>query len=116
MMGFNTKIESGDFLKRIGKLGEEGQKALDSQILKDSNNYVPMDEENLMKSGIRNTNPGEGQVIWDTSYAKRLYHNPQYNFSKDRNPQAQGLWFEAAKSNHLKDWEKILSRTAKEFF
>lgn len=29
----------------------------------------------------------------DAPYARRLYYHPEYNFRKDKNPNAQGLWF-----------------------
>lgn len=115
-MRFKTSVEMDNLIDKFDQLEEEGQKALDSQILQDSNTFAPQDENNLIESSIRNTEPGEGKIIWDTPYARRLYYNPQYNFSKDKNPQAQGLWFEAAKSAHVKDWEAIMQKTARNIF
>jgi hypothetical protein len=43
------------------------------------------------------TDPEEGAaVVVDTPYAARLHENPQFNFSTDSNPNAQGKWVENA--------------------
>ena len=100
---------------KLRKLGREGQELLDQEVLKDSNYYAPQDIGNLILSGIRHTVFGSGRVIWNTVYARRLYYNPQYNFSKDKNPNAGGLWFRRAKAAKLKKWvsqlEKLRDRT-----
>lgn len=36
------------------------------------------------------------QVVADTAYAARLHEHPEYNFSTDSNPNAQGKWVENA--------------------
>lgn len=33
-------------------------------------------------------------IVSDEPYARRLYYNPEYHFSKLKNANAQGLWFE----------------------
>jgi hypothetical protein len=43
------------------------------------------------------TSPEKGaQVVADTPYAARLHDHPEYNFSTDSNPNAQGKWVEEA--------------------
>ncbi|MEW2459818.1 hypothetical protein [Microbacterium sp. K41] len=45
----------------------------------------------------RATDPEQGaQVVVDTPYAARLHEHPEYNFSTDSNPNAQGKWVETA--------------------
>lgn len=45
----------------------------------------------------RATDPTEGaQVVADTPYAARLHEHPEYDFSTDSNPKAQGKWIEDA--------------------
>lgn len=104
-------IDWGLIRKRLNDAFEVTQKALDNQILKDSNYHAPQDKANLIESGVRNTDPGSGKIIWDTEYAKRLYYNPQYNFSKDKNPNAGGLWFERAKSVQFRHWLTLAQHT-----
>lgn len=111
MIRTRVKIQLNDLQSTIDKRVQKGQVILDEQVLKDSNNYAPLDTSELINSAIRMSRIGEGQIIYSTPYARRLYYNPQYNFSKDKNPNAQGLWFEAAKANHLQDWLDIVAKT-----
>lgn len=110
-MQIKFRFEDKGIRKKLEAMHKNGQRALDAQVLKDSNYYAPMDQGDLIQSGIRFTNPGSGMIMWQTPYARRLYYNPQYNFSKDKNPNAGGLWFEIAKSRHVKEWEKIVKQS-----
>lgn len=37
---------------------------------------------------------GTCSIVSDTPYARRLYYHPEYQFSKDENPNARGKWYE----------------------
>jgi len=45
-------------------------------------------------------------LIYDQPYARRLYWHPEYNFRKDKNPNAQGKWMERFITGEDKDWVK----------
>lgn len=45
-------------------------------------------------------------LVFDTPYARRLYWNPQFNFRKDKNPNAQGLWMQTYINGEKKDFAK----------
>lgn len=111
---FKAKVEG---MKKISDNMDSalkyGQYVLDNQVIKDSNFYVPVDQHYLEKSAKINSKPGEGLVVWQTPYAKRLYYNPQYDFSTDVNPNARGLWFEAAKSSKRSEWLKQADKAIK---
>lgn len=92
------------------------QKKIDQEVLKDSNYFIPKDTGELERSSIRASQIGEGVIKWDTPYSRRLYYNPQYNFSGETNPNAQGLWFEAAKAMFLVDWVRAAQRAAGQEF
>jgi hypothetical protein len=96
------EAELGDNLKR-------GQTALDLQVLKDCDPYVPYDSGNLRNSGIRATKPGEGQVIWDAPYAFAQYNGAPRK-SHDVHPQAVLRWFEAAKAVRKDAWLRVAKR------
>lgn len=83
------------------------QIVLDTEVIKDSNFYVPTDQFFLQRSALLVSDIGQGSVKWQTPYARRLYYNPQFNFSKDKNPNARGLWFEAAKAEKAAVWKNI---------
>lgn len=100
--------------KKFKSLGTRGQSLLDQEVLKSSNAYAPEDSTELIRSSLRATVFGSGKIFWDVPYARRLYWNPQYNFSTDKNSKAQGLWFEAAKASDLQDWIKALENLKNE--
>ena len=105
------RFEDRGLQRRVERLSRQGQIILDEQVLRDSNYYAPQDTGSLIESGVRSTNPGTGKIIWDMAYSRRLYYNPQYNFSRDKNPNAQGLWFEAAKSRHAREWANTIKKS-----
>ncbi|GAA5417923.1 hypothetical protein Pryu01_03001 [Paraliobacillus ryukyuensis] len=112
----NVKVEWFDIDKKMEQASMLSQKFIDNEVLKDSNFYIPKDHGYLEESGITHTKIGSGQVSWQEVYARRLYYNPQYNFSKDKNPNARGLWFEEAKAQNLDDWIKGAEEAFKQGF
>lgn len=107
MLNFRMRSQLDGILPKMTGAFDAGQKVLDQEVVKGGNYYIPRDTGNLEGSGIRATIIGSGRVAWETPYARRLYYNPQYNFSKDSNPNAQGLWFEAAKARFLSQWIQL---------
>lgn len=103
-MSVRIELNRQQILDRIDRGTQGSQLALDTQILKDSNFFIPEDTSNAKDSGIRMTVPGTGKVIWDTPYIRRIYYGTDMNFSKDKNPNATSLWFEHAKSRYKSDW------------
>jgi hypothetical protein len=112
----DVRVNESKLKRKAESAHKAAQMQLDQDVLKDSNYFIPKETGELERSGIRHTKPGTGQVVWKTAYAKRLYYNPQYNFSKDVNPNARGLWFEAAKSLHKKDWLSTAREKYRKFF
>jgi len=84
--------------KNIAKLLEASKKGLikASETLKtDSNRLAPQDQTDLINSSdISYVNELTAEISYNTPYAKRLHEHPEYKFSKDRNPQAQGKYLE----------------------
>lgn len=73
----------------------------------------PWDEGNLAgaHSVVPATNSEEGAaVVVDAPQAARLHENPQYNFSKDANPNAQGKWVEEAMLENRKELGDIIRK------
>lgn len=53
---------------------------------------VPKDTGALEQSASVFAEAAAGGISWDTPYARRLFFNPQYNFSQDKNANARGRW------------------------
>ncbi|NUJ19284.1 minor capsid protein [Bacillus glycinifermentans] len=109
-MRSNVRVDISNIPRRIDDFNREAQFLLSSEVLKDSNYFAPEDTGALIGSSQRSSDLERGRLIWDTPYARRLYYNPQYKFSKDKNPNARGLWFEAAKSAFLSRWIRAIER------
>lgn len=70
---------------------------------------VPKDTGELERSGFIDESQLEKLVIslvFDTPYARRLYWHPEYNFRRDINPNARGMWLEPFITGDKKDWVK----------
>lgn len=67
---------------------------------------MPMDSGNLQNRSTfaRGNKDGTADIVSDTPYARRLYFHPEYNFSKEKNPNAGGKWFEPYISGAKKDF------------
>lgn len=88
------------------------QKYLDSQVLKDTDKYVPMRTGILVKSGILGTRLGSGEIEYIAPYAKKLYYGATIRFSKSRHPLACAKWFEASKAVNKRSWLTEVRRIA----
>lgn len=108
MIDFTVRslVNTGKLKQKARRGRQISQFAVDTQVLKTSNKYAPKRDNFLIESGARHSQIGKGLIKWQTPYSRRLYYNPQYNFSKDKNPQAGGLWFERAKAQHKNEWLK----------
>lgn len=109
-MEVKIELDIEGIKRRAGDRIKRAQLALDQQVAKDSNYYVPMYKGSLRDSVFVSSSMGKGQLIWSVEYAKRLYHGEGFNFSKDRNPNARAKWFEAANAVRLKEWEAVANR------
>ena len=58
---------------------------------------IPRDTGNLQNESFytdsSQASKGLVRLVHNAPYARRLYFHPEYNFRKDKNPNAQGLWF-----------------------
>ena len=93
--------------QKIERRLDNSQKFIDFQIIKDSNFYCPEDVGTLQDSALLASDIGSGVLEWNTPYAQPMYYGEGFNFSKDKNPNAQAKWFEAAKAAKKKEWERI---------
>ena len=113
MIKVNIKVDTTVIEAKVMKATEKAQFALDQQVLKDSNYFIPKDTGELERSSIRFSRPGEGHIEWNVPQARRLYWNPQFDFSKQPNPNARGLWLEEAKARNIEQWARLVEETIK---
>ena len=93
---------------RLSQNVEKAQKYLDSQVLKDTEKYVPMHTEVLAKSGIIRG----GEIEYSAPYARKVYYGANIGFSQSRHPLACARFFEASKAVNKNAWLAEVRRIA----
>ena len=80
--------------------------ALKSDLQKSQN--MPFDTGELQdrKTFVDDSKKKAGKItiVSDGPYARRLYFHPEYNFQKNKNKNAGGLWFSPYISGNKKKW------------
>lgn len=110
-MRVNVVTHLGKVHPNIGRASKGLTHALTQQVVKDSNFYAPEDlgyAGGLKGSAITTSDFNGGKVIWQKVYARRLYYGVTFNFSKDKNPRAQAMWFDKAKAVHFSEWMSLV--------
>lgn len=102
----------------VGKVKEIDRKAIQSLLetadaLKSDliqSQTMPFDTGEMQNRSTfidtSNKNKGEVRIVTDTPYARRMYYHPEYNFQKDKNKNAGGLWFEPYINGNKKNFVK----------
>lgn len=111
MINLNTDFRWNN-RNRIPQNVQRAQKHLDSQVLKDTDKYVPMRTGILVKSGILGTRIGSGEIDYIAPYAKKMYYGVTIRFNKSRHPLACAKWFEASKAVNKRSWLAEVRRIA----
>ena len=95
-------VWNNDFVDRRGKQFDAVQKMVDSEVLRQSDPYVPMRTGMLKKSGILGTVIGDGIVKYIAPYARQNYYtNAGSGQEGTHNGGLRGkYWFERMKADH----------------
>ena len=83
--------------------GGRVQTTIDQATIDWCRTYSPWKTGRLANSPYAASQIGQGVVVYDTPYARRMYYNPQFHFDKSVNPLAGGYWFERMKADHTQD-------------
>ena len=80
--------------------------ALKSDLIQ--NQTMPFDTGTLQNRSTfiddSKKNSGKVSIVSDTPYARRLYFHPEYNYKKDKNANAGGMWFQPYIDGNKKDF------------
>lgn len=82
--------------------------ALDSQIKKDTNPFVPMVTGTLASSPMRASKVGT--IVYDTPYARRLFYGTKFKFTKTFHPAAGPKWTERSKAMWMEKWTELVRK------
>ena len=97
------------------EVGGAVQKAVDSEVLRRSDPYVPFRTGFLKKSGVLGTKIGSGEVIYNAIHAKKNYY---HNAGRGKQGTSTGglrgkKWIERMKIDHLNDIINTAKRSVK---
>ncbi|MED1602603.1 minor capsid protein [Alkalihalophilus marmarensis] len=110
----SVNVDISKIAPKVINATKRAKHAVAEQVLKDSNSFVPADIWNLRDSSLRFSNLEEGQLVWQTPYARKLYFGVRFNFSRDKNPNAGPLWYERARAAYLPQWQNVAKRTVEQ--
>lgn len=101
--GSSTIVDiSGIEKKFSGNALKAKQAAFAKRVAFDMRKKVPTDEGTLRDSEPVNSDYENGQVIWNTPYAKAVLNADHVRTTK--NPNAAPQWPEATKAEKMQDW------------
>lgn len=109
MIKFSGITFDPNFKKRTQADFDKKQKYVDSEILRLSDPYVPMQTGMLKKSGISGTVIGSGKVEYIAPYGRKQYYTNAGRGKEGMNNSGstKGLrgkfWFERMKADHKKE-------------
>lgn len=106
MLKIKVTKEALDLVGDFRRMTKAGQRALASQVLADTNRFVPMLNGDLRSSGTVSTD--NKTVSWNTPYARRQYYNVGAKFSTAG---TGAFWDMRAKSVYGSSWA-IVARNA----
>lgn len=116
-----VKLEwSSDFANKWQGRYVAAQKFVDSEVLRLSDPYIPMQSGMLKTSGILGTTIGSGEVIWNAPYARYQYYGKvmvgkapksitDKNLTYHGAPKRGAFWFERMKKDK---GQQILDKAA----
>ncbi|WP_019636126.1 minor capsid protein [Paenibacillus fonticola] len=96
-MKVNVKVTLNQAaLKRLDQIQQQAIEMTAEAVRTDivTSQVVPKQIGELERSGHVVVERGKVRLVYDTPYARRLYWHPEYNFRKDKNPNARGKWME----------------------
>ena len=93
-MAVQSLVETADALR--SDLEQSQTMPFDTGALQNRDGGVSRNGEKVVGTRVNKTMAKSGKVtiFSSSSYARRLYFHPEYNFQTTHNPKAGGMWFE----------------------
>lgn len=113
IVSMNVDSENLDKYKGIFSIGGDIQIAIDKKILKDIEPYLPFRHGQLTRSGPLSTKIGSGNIVWDTPYARYMWHGKTKDgkdlvYDKSIHPLAGKRWTERYKADHIENLRMMI--------
>ncbi len=127
-MQIDVQFSSGELLRRFEQQRDTAQVWLDSEILRSTEPFVPMDQGDLIGSGVRGTVPGSGLIVYNSPYAHYHYvglvrvgrapkkltdRKMRYSQLHQAGQERGSVWFDRSKKVNLAAWIAGVERAMK---
>lgn len=115
-INFDTKDfdnKSGNFITRMVDGTRSALEQIANEILRISQNEIPMKTRLLANSGMVEPNGDEFIVGYNKTYAARLHEHPEYRFNRAINPNAKGKYLEDPIKQNLLAFKSYLDNLLK---
>lgn len=106
--GVTVNLDKAAVKARVQTATKVGVKEISNEFLKDSNYFCREDTGELERSSQKASDPENGDLIWDTPYAKKVYYTGSP--SKDKNPNASIMWCEKAKDANKGKYKEMFQK------
>lgn len=108
--GVTIKVNPGT-ANRVHQVWERRVRpAVAQEILQNCNEFCPVDNGDLMKSG--HVESDGKYIVWDTKYAAIVYYTGK-NIRRVKNPNASARWAEVAKGKYKRHWASLANKIAR---
>lgn len=127
-MQIDVQFDGGELLHRFEERSKTAQVWLDSEILRSTEPFVPMDQGDLIGSGVRGTVPGSGLIVYNSPYAHYHYvglvrvgrapkkltnRKMRYSQLHQAGQERGSVWFDRSKKVNLAAWIAGVERAMK---
>lgn len=127
-MRISVHLNDSELLRTFDRRGAAAQVWLDSEILRSTEPFVPMDQGDLIGSGVRGTVPGSGLIVYNNPYAHYHYvglvrvgrapkklTDRKMNYSQlhQAGQERGSAWFDRSKKVNLAAWIAGVERAMK---
>lgn len=106
MIEANARLEYNPtaLVQKYRNRAKVAQTILDESVLKDTEQYVRYRTGILARSARTASMIGQGKIIYDTPYARKVYYDTSSDVTRDIHPNATPKWFEESKKKNRKHW------------
>lgn len=102
----HLELDTRRISRQYGAARMRAQRILDTQVMRDTDPYVPMDV-GMLKGHVEAESPGT--IVYPDVYAAAQYYGLP-NKAHDKHPLATMMWFAFSKSANLVKWLRVAKR------
>lgn len=108
-----VEFDPQKLVRKYQNRAKVAQIVLDESVMKDTDEFVRFRSGVLARSAQTASRIGQGAIIYDTPYARKVYYDTHSHVTRDVHPKATPKWFEASKQKNIKSWTKAVDKILK---